>query len=143
MPRRLRIEFEGAIYHVMARGNARQKIVRDDADRRRLIDGLVVRPEDYEWSSYPGFRDARRRQSWVAHDALLAAWRGDRGTAGQDAATAYIRFLEAGLDTPPSSPFREAFGGWILGSRPTGQAPPHMGYFNVNARGWRAPKRFA
>ena len=37
MPRRLRIEFEGAIYHVMARGNARQKIVRDDADRRRLI----------------------------------------------------------------------------------------------------------
>jgi putative transposase len=40
MPRRLRIEFEGAIYHVMARGNARQKIVRDDGDRRRLIDGL-------------------------------------------------------------------------------------------------------
>ena len=40
MPRRLRIEFEGAIYHVMARGNARQKIVRDDADRRRLIVGL-------------------------------------------------------------------------------------------------------
>ena len=40
MPRRLRVEFEGAIYHVMARGNARQKIVRDDADRGRLIDGL-------------------------------------------------------------------------------------------------------
>jgi putative transposase len=40
MPRRLRIEFEGAIYHVMARGNARQKIVRDDADRQRLIDAL-------------------------------------------------------------------------------------------------------
>ena len=40
MPRRLRIEFEGAIYHVMARGNGRQKIVRDDGDRRRLIDGL-------------------------------------------------------------------------------------------------------
>src|ERR1700741_2058899 len=40
MARRLRIEFEGAIYHVMARGNARQKIVRDDADRRRLIAGL-------------------------------------------------------------------------------------------------------
>jgi putative transposase len=40
MPRRLRIEFEGAIYHVMARDNARQKIVRDDADRRRLIVGL-------------------------------------------------------------------------------------------------------
>src|SRR3954469_19092121 len=40
MPRRLRIEFEGAIYHVMARGDARQKIVRDDADRQRLVQGL-------------------------------------------------------------------------------------------------------
>ena len=40
MPRRLRIESEGAIDHVMARCNARQKTVRDDAGGRRLIDGL-------------------------------------------------------------------------------------------------------
>jgi putative transposase len=40
MPRRLRIEFEGAIYHVMARANARQRIVRDEAPRQRLIEGL-------------------------------------------------------------------------------------------------------
>jgi putative transposase len=40
MPRRLRIEFEDAIYHVMARGNARQDIVHDDDDRRRLVAGL-------------------------------------------------------------------------------------------------------
>ena len=38
MPRRLRIEFEGAIYHVMARANARQKNVRIE----RL--GRVARP---------------------------------------------------------------------------------------------------
>ena len=158
MPRRLRIEFEGAIYHVMARGYARQKIVRDDADRRRLIDGLehtvvrhgwemlcyvvmgnhlhlmvktprpnlgagmqsflsgyaiwagrrwrrlghlfqgryraemiedesyywtvsryvhlnpvraglVRRPEQWELSSYPGYREARRAQAWVARQA--------------------------------------------------------------------------
>jgi REP-associated tyrosine transposase len=199
MPRRLRIEFEGAIYHVMARGNARQKIVRDDADRRRLIDGLghtvtrcgwelvcyvimnnhlhllvktprpnlaagmqgllsgyalwagrrrrrvghlfqgryraemiedesyywtvsryihlnpvrarlVARPEQWEWSSYPGYRTARRRQDWVAHDAMLAAWRGEHG--GKDAAREYVRFVEAGLTEPPASPFREAFRGW-------------------------------
>jgi REP element-mobilizing transposase RayT len=36
MPRRLRIQYPGAIYHVMARGNARQDIVRDDHDRDRL-----------------------------------------------------------------------------------------------------------
>jgi REP element-mobilizing transposase RayT len=203
MPRRLRIEFEGAIYHVMARGNARQKIVRDDADRRRLIDGLeqtvvrsgwellcyvimgnhlhlllktprpnlgsgmqsflsgyaiwagrrwrrighlfqgryrtemiedesyywtvsryihlnpvraglVQRPEQWAWSSYPGYRDARRAQAWVAHDAMFAAWHGDRG--GRNPRAAYIRFVEAGLTNPPPPPFREAFGGWILGS---------------------------
>ncbi len=40
MPRRLRIQFEGAIYHVMARGNGRQRIVQDDPDRQRLLDDL-------------------------------------------------------------------------------------------------------
>jgi putative transposase len=203
MPRRLRIEFEGAIYHVMARGNAKQKIVRDDADRRRLIEGLektvvrhgwellcyvvmgnhlhlmiktprpnlsagmqgflsgyaiwagrrwrrgghlfqgryrsemiedeshywtvsryihlnpvraglVRRPEQWEWSSYPGYHDARRAQAWVAHDELLAAWEGDQG--GRAARRAYIRFVEAGLNDPPPPPFHQAFGGWVLGS---------------------------
>jgi hypothetical protein len=36
MPRRLRIQYHGAIYHLMARGNARQHIARDDDDHRRL-----------------------------------------------------------------------------------------------------------
>jgi hypothetical protein len=33
MFRPLRIEFEGAFYHVMARGNARQSIFPDEDDR--------------------------------------------------------------------------------------------------------------
>jgi hypothetical protein len=47
MPRRFRIELEGAIDHVMARGNGRQNIVRDDEDRRGLLhflDRAVVPP---------------------------------------------------------------------------------------------------
>src|SRR5438105_2791861 len=40
MPRRFRIEFEGAIYHVMARGNGRQDIVHNDDDRGRLLTDL-------------------------------------------------------------------------------------------------------
>ncbi len=32
MARLLRIEFPGAIYHVMSRGNARQTVFRDDSD---------------------------------------------------------------------------------------------------------------
>ena len=38
MPRRLRIEYPGAIYHIMACGNGRQHIVCDDHDRQRLMD---------------------------------------------------------------------------------------------------------
>ena len=53
-------------------------------------------------------------QTWVAHDALLAAWQGDHG--GRDARQAYARFVERGLHDPPTSPFRDAFGGWVLGS---------------------------
>jgi hypothetical protein len=40
MPRRLRIDFDGAIDHVTMQGNARQKIGSDDANRRRLVMGL-------------------------------------------------------------------------------------------------------
>jgi putative transposase len=40
VPRRLRLEFDGAIYHVMTRGNARQDIVQDDDDRTRLLTDL-------------------------------------------------------------------------------------------------------
>jgi hypothetical protein len=58
MPRRLRAEFERAIYHVMARGNARQRIVRDDADRQRLIDGLEQAVIRYAW-------ELRAMSSWA------------------------------------------------------------------------------
>ena len=36
MARPLRIEFPGALYHVTARGNARQDIFLDDEDRARF-----------------------------------------------------------------------------------------------------------
>jgi hypothetical protein len=48
-PGRLRIEFKDAIYHVMGRANARQKIVRDDADRRRLTDRVEQAVVRYGW----------------------------------------------------------------------------------------------
>ena len=42
MPRKLRIEYEGAIYHVMNRGDRREPIFRDDADRKRFLETLAV-----------------------------------------------------------------------------------------------------
>lgn len=40
MPRQLRLEFAGAFYHVMARGNRREAIFVDEVDRRAFVDAL-------------------------------------------------------------------------------------------------------
>ena len=40
MPRSLRIEYPGAFYHVMARGNRREAIYLDDDDRRQFLSTL-------------------------------------------------------------------------------------------------------
>src|ERR1039458_3584085 len=40
MPRQLRIEYPGAIYHVMNRGDRREPIFRDDFDRKRFVTTL-------------------------------------------------------------------------------------------------------
>ena len=37
MARQARVEYEGAMYHVMARGDRREAIVRDDEDRTTFI----------------------------------------------------------------------------------------------------------
>ncbi|MDP1698847.1 MAG: transposase [Xanthomonadaceae bacterium] len=49
MSRPLRIEFDGAVYHVMARGNAREPIFFDDQDRRAFLDGLWQSAERFDW----------------------------------------------------------------------------------------------
>jgi REP element-mobilizing transposase RayT len=49
MARPLRIEFAGALYHVVSRGNEQQAIVRDDADRAKRIDWLRRTVETYGW----------------------------------------------------------------------------------------------
>ena len=201
MARPLRIEFPGALYHVMSRGNERRRIVRDDADRQKWIewlrrtvethgwrlhgfvlmpnhhhlfvetpeanlsDGmhylngsftgyfnrrhrrsghlfqgrfkahlveeegyflevsryvhlnpvrrrLVERPEDYRWSSYPGYQRAARALPWVTYARVL----GEFGRAAAQSRRAYTRFVQAGINEPGESPFRQALGGFILGS---------------------------
>ena len=49
MPRPLRIEFAGAIYHLMNRGDRREPIFRDDQDRRRFLDTLGEACEKTGW----------------------------------------------------------------------------------------------
>ena len=40
MARKLRVEYPGAVYHVMNRGDRREPIFRDEEDRRRFLDTL-------------------------------------------------------------------------------------------------------
>ena len=37
MARRARVQFEGALYHVLDRGDRRESIFRDDVDRERFL----------------------------------------------------------------------------------------------------------
>jgi putative transposase len=50
MARPLRLEFPGALYHLTARGNARQTIFQDDTDRQTFLDILGRVIERYGWS---------------------------------------------------------------------------------------------
>lgn len=52
MARPLRLEFAGALYHVTARGNARQKIFFDDEDRHGFLDRLGKEIEQQGWICY-------------------------------------------------------------------------------------------
>jgi REP element-mobilizing transposase RayT len=49
MSRSIRIEFSGALYHVTARGNRREAIYSDDADRERFVDVLGKVVSDFNW----------------------------------------------------------------------------------------------
>ena len=49
MARPLRIEYEDAVYHITSRGNARQDIFPDQADRHRFLNYLAQCIDRYQW----------------------------------------------------------------------------------------------
>ena len=49
MARKLRIQYPGAIYHVMNRGDRREAIFADDQDRQRLLETLAEACEKTQW----------------------------------------------------------------------------------------------
>jgi putative transposase len=49
MSRPLRIEFEGALYHITSRGNERKAIYRSRNDRERFLEMLARSCERYQW----------------------------------------------------------------------------------------------
>ena len=49
MPRQLRFEYPGAMYHLMSRGNRRQKRFLDDVDRQDFLKTLGEACEKTAW----------------------------------------------------------------------------------------------
>ena len=49
MPRKLRIEYTGAIYHLMSRGDRREAIYRNDVDRQDFIKTLAEMCQRTGW----------------------------------------------------------------------------------------------
>ncbi|MDX8378985.1 MAG: transposase [Gallionella sp.] len=53
MSRLLRIEYEGAVYHVTARGNARSDIYLSDSGRELFLDALAYVVDRFGWVCHP------------------------------------------------------------------------------------------
>ena len=49
MPRKLRVQFPGAIYHLMSRGDRREKIFLDDVDRHDFLKTLAEACQKTDW----------------------------------------------------------------------------------------------
>ena len=60
MARALRIEYAGAVYHVMARGNQGQDIVGDDRDRRSFLETLGEACQKTGWKAHAYLERAMR-----------------------------------------------------------------------------------
>ena len=49
MARKVRVEYEGAIYHLINRGDRREEIFRDDQDRERFLESLAEACQKTDW----------------------------------------------------------------------------------------------
>lgn len=70
---------------------------------------LVERPEQWVWSSYPGYRFESKRVSGLAYDNVHRAWQGEMGRTHPE--SAYRRFVAAGVAAPPENSLTETVEG--------------------------------
>jgi hypothetical protein len=73
---------------------------------------LVNRPEDWPWSSYPGYHRKARTLDWVTYSRVL----GEFGNTEKSARALYRRFVRQGMKRGCSSPWTNAAAGLIVGS---------------------------
>jgi len=77
MARKLRIEYPGAVYHVMNRGDRRAAIFRPEPDYHLFLQTLAEACKKAGWQvhAYPSYlAPPRRRPAWLRVDRLLGDW---------------------------------------------------------------------
>ena len=75
--------------------------------------GCVERPEQYRWSSYPGYHNPRRTFAWTTYEKVLEEFGRDQ----KKARAAYRQFVSAGIGQELASPFSRAFRGVLVGGQ--------------------------
>jgi hypothetical protein len=97
MARQVRIEYAGATYHFMTRGNQGQEVFIDDFDRTVWLETLGEACEKTGWSSYPSYLRARRqRPVWLATDRVMGNVGLEPGDRSSYEAHLEARVLELG-----------------------------------------------
>jgi hypothetical protein len=72
---------------------------------------VVKYPEQYPWSSYPGYYYGRMPLSWLNYERVLAEF-----GEGREARERYREFVAEGIRRKLAPPWARAVGGWLLGS---------------------------
>jgi len=104
MARKLRVQYPGAIYHVMNRGDRREAIFTDDHDRQLFL-----------WSSYPLYlKEPANRPVWLRVDRLLGDWGIPQdSSAGREQFALRLETRRQAETQPDFDPYKR---GWCLGS---------------------------
>src|SRR5437667_73058 len=92
MARPLRVEFEGALYHLTGRGKVMGR--GDPVERRKRLRG-------WRWSSYRSYSGLAKAERWVNQERVL----GEIGGALKQRRLRYRRFVEEGLLREIENPF--------------------------------------
>ena len=115
MSRRLRIEFTGALYHVMSRGNERGEIGRDDMDRRKRLDWLRRTVEMYGWRFMKSDTRLLRSERFVLRQMEIERGLGDSRSVARDA-----------METVQTEPVLIGLNGTDLNSAATTRKPSSL-----------------
>lgn len=62
MPRQLRIDFPGAIHHVMSRGDRRENIYLDDVDRQDFLKTLAEACQKTDWQVHAWLQRTEKQE---------------------------------------------------------------------------------